>query len=151
MLRFQFADAMTGLDGLTFWRHPDFRTGFERYRHVAANRRPAKFLLARAIEVDTALDAPEDALWRELKAKTPGFLALWRGIGDEELPPPAQPSLLDLCRELTYRMLVHCNFCPWDGLSRSPCARNRGRRARGRRVTRGACVLGEVAGARMID
>jgi len=105
---------MTGLDGLTFWRHPDFRTGFERYRDVAANRRPAKFLLARAIEIDTALDAPEDALWRELKAKTPGFVALWCGIGDGELPPPAQPSLLDLCRELAHRMLAHCNFCRCD-------------------------------------
>jgi putative pyruvate formate lyase activating enzyme len=24
------------------------------------------------------------------------------------------PSLLELCRELAYRMLAHCNFCPWD-------------------------------------
>jgi hypothetical protein len=24
------------------------------------------------------------------------------------------PSLLELCRELAYRMLAHCNFCPWN-------------------------------------
>ena len=24
------------------------------------------------------------------------------------------PSLLELCRELPYRMLSHCNFCPWN-------------------------------------
>jgi putative pyruvate formate lyase activating enzyme len=105
---------MSGLDGLSFWQHPDFRAGFGRYRDVAANRRPAKFLLARAIAIGTPLDAPEDALWRELNAKTQAFLALWRGLGDGELPPAAQPSLLDLCRELGYRMLAHCNFCRWD-------------------------------------
>ena len=30
------------------------------------------------------------------------------------------PSLLELCRELTRRMLAHCNFCAWDcGVDRS--------------------------------
>jgi len=79
---------MSGLDGLGFWGHPDFRGRFERYRDVAANRRPAKFLLAGAIAVDAPLDAPEDALWRELDAKTAAFLELWHGIGDGELLPP---------------------------------------------------------------
>jgi putative pyruvate formate lyase activating enzyme len=105
---------MSGLDGLGFWRHPDFRAGFERYRDVAANRKPAKFLLARAIAVDAPLDASEDALWRELEAKTPAFVELWRGIAPGELPPPQRPNLLDLCRELAGRMLAHCDFCRWD-------------------------------------
>jgi hypothetical protein len=26
------------------------------------------------------------------------------------------PSLLELCRELAYRMLAHRNFCPWNCL-----------------------------------
>jgi putative pyruvate formate lyase activating enzyme len=31
------------------------------------------------------------------------------------LPATADgPSLLELCRELAYRMLSHCNFCPWN-------------------------------------
>jgi putative pyruvate formate lyase activating enzyme len=31
------------------------------------------------------------------------------------LPEPADgASLLELCRELAYRMLAHCNFCPWN-------------------------------------
>jgi putative pyruvate formate lyase activating enzyme len=31
------------------------------------------------------------------------------------LPPASDgPSLLELCCELAYRMLGHCNFCPWN-------------------------------------
>jgi len=105
---------MNGLDGFGFWRHPDFRLRFERYRDVAANRKPAKFLLARAIGVDTPLDATEDALWNELDTKTSAFIELWRDIRADELPAPARPSLLDVCRELVHRMLAHCNFCRWD-------------------------------------
>ena len=40
---------MGGLDSLGFWWHPDFGAEFGWYRDVAANRKPAKFLIARAI------------------------------------------------------------------------------------------------------
>ena len=41
--------------------------------------------------------------------------ALGGDPGGSRLPPAAEgPSLLELCRELAYRMLGHCNFCPWD-------------------------------------
>jgi putative pyruvate formate lyase activating enzyme len=108
--------AMGGIDSLGFWRHPDFQAGFGWYRDVAANRKPAKFLIARSVAVEAQLDSPEDALWRELEPKTGTFLRLWRSIRDHglELPPAARPNLLDLCRELAYRMLAHCNFCRWD-------------------------------------
>jgi putative pyruvate formate lyase activating enzyme len=107
---------MGSLDSLGFWRHPDFRAGFEWYRDVAANRKPAKFLIARAVPVEAPFDAPEETLWRELERATAKFLGLWIAIedGDAALPTPASPSLLDLCRELAYRMLAHCNFCRWD-------------------------------------
>jgi putative pyruvate formate lyase activating enzyme len=47
---------------------------------------------------------------------TPAFLARWQAIrAGAPLPPAADgPSLLELCRELAYRMLAHCNFCPWN-------------------------------------
>ena len=107
---------MGSLDSLGFWRHPDFRAGFEWYRDVAANRKPAKFLIARAVPVEGPLDAPEETLWRELERATARFLGLWIAIEDGEAALPAAPSpnLLDLCRSLAYRMLAHCNFCRWD-------------------------------------
>ena len=47
---------------------------------------------------------------------TPIFLARWQAIrAGAPLSATADgPSLLELCRELAYRMLSHCNFCPWN-------------------------------------
>lgn len=109
---------MSDLSSLPIWREADFTGLMSWYRAVADNRRPAKFRIARYIPVDVALDAPEEALWAELEAKTPRFLDLWQQIrrGEQDLPVRAKskPNLVDLSRELAYRMLAHCNFCRYD-------------------------------------
>jgi uncharacterized Fe-S radical SAM superfamily protein PflX len=87
------------------------------YLAVAENRRPAKFRIAATLATQLDLAASsEDALWAELERLTPTFLTQWQAIrAGAPLPPPANgTSLLELCRELAYRMLAHCNFCPWD-------------------------------------
>ena len=107
---------MSAFDALSFWREADFRGQMGWYREVAANRLPAKFRICAALPADSALDAPEEALWRALEAGTLEFLALRNGIrqgralGNER----PKPSLLDLVAELGRRMLAHCNFCRWD-------------------------------------
>jgi putative pyruvate formate lyase activating enzyme len=109
---------MNELGSLGIWREPDLKGLMPWYRAVADNRRPAKFRIAAHVPVAVALDAPEEALWAELDAKTPVFLVLWRRIhgGEEDLPSGLKPApnLVDLCRELAYRMLAHCNFCRYD-------------------------------------
>ena len=87
------------------------------YLDVAENQRPAKFRIAATVA--TNLDpaaANEEALWAELERLTPVFLARWEAIrAGAPLPEPSDgPSLLELCCELAYRMLAHCNFCRWD-------------------------------------
>ncbi len=105
-------------DELPCWRdaHVARRLGW--YRDVALNRKPAKFRIAQTIPVAlTPEGATEDALWRELDRMTPTFVARWHAIrsGRAELgTTPPGPNLLGLCRELTRRMLTHCNFCRWD-------------------------------------
>ncbi|HXF67876.1 MAG TPA: radical SAM protein [Burkholderiales bacterium] len=125
---------MNELGGLDIWRQPDLKDRLPWYRAVADNRAPAKFLIARRVPVAVALDSPEQALWAELDALTPRFLGLWHDIRSGRRPLPGSPaspaSLLDLCRELAYRMLAHCNFCRYD------C---RVDRTRGRRF--GTCKL----------
>ena len=79
--------------------------------------RPAKFRIAATVPMNfDPAAASEDALWAELDRLTQNFLARWEAIrAGAPLPEPADgPSLLELCRELAYRMLAHCNFCPWD-------------------------------------
>jgi len=109
---------MTDFDQLWIWDDQATASSLGWYRAVAANRKPAKFRIARTVPVSLSLaDCPEDELWNEIERLTPLFLARWRAIRDDDdvLEPPAEgASLLDLCRELTQRMLTHCNFCQWN-------------------------------------
>jgi putative pyruvate formate lyase activating enzyme len=110
---------MDAFDRLPIWQEEDLRGRLAWYRAVATNRKPAKFRIAQHVPVEVTLeDAPEATLWEVLEAKTPVFLDLWARIreGRAELPagPKPTPNLLDLCRELTQRMLRHCNFCRWN-------------------------------------
>src|SRR5262249_26994190 len=134
----QGAAAMSDLARLRIWDDPAIRDSLSWYLAVAENRRPAKFRIAATlpIQLDPATSEEEEALWAELDRLTPIFLARWRAIrAGAPLPATVDgPSLLELCRELAYRMLAHCNFCPWN------C---RVDRAAGRKF--GACKLASAS------
>ena len=108
---------MSDLGTLRVWDDPAIWAALMWYLDVAENRRPAKFRIAAtlATELDPR-ESSEEVLWAELDRLTPIFLSRWGTIrAGAPLPRPAEgPSLLELCRELAYRMLAHCNFCPWD-------------------------------------
>ena len=109
---------MTGFGDLWVWSDETSSKRLEWYRAVAENRLPAKFRIAGTIpaDVDLELDSEEN-LWAELKRGTNQFLERKEAIRTRrvELSPKAErPHLLDLCRELSRRMLRHCNFCAWD-------------------------------------
>src|SRR6266704_6636360 len=108
---------MRDLAKLRIWDDPAIGDALSWYLDVAENWRPAKFRIAATVA--TQLDpraCSEDALWIELDRLTPIFLARWQAIrAGAPLPDVADgPSLLEICRELAYRMLTHCNFCPWN-------------------------------------
>src|SRR5215471_4466296 len=108
---------MGDLAKLTIWDDPSIRSALAWYLDVAENRRPAKFRIAATVATQLDLTvSSEDALWVELDRLTTIFLARWQAIrAGAALPQAAEgPSLLELCRELAYRMLAHCNFCPWN-------------------------------------
>jgi len=108
---------MSDLAHLKVWADPAIRDSLLWYLDVAENRRPAKFRIAATLA--THLDptaSSEEALWAELDRLTPIFVRRWQAIRTgASLPATADgPSLLEVCRELAYRMLTHCNFCPWN-------------------------------------
>jgi putative pyruvate formate lyase activating enzyme len=121
---------MDALDSLWIWQEDDLRGRLPWYRQVSTNRMPAKFRIAQHIPVKMCLEeASEAALWDALEEKTGPFLDLWaelrRGVelpaSGEQSPTPRfggseepRPNLVDLCRELTQRMLRHCHFCRWN-------------------------------------
>src|SRR5215475_10648270 len=108
---------MSDLDRLRIWDDSAVRGALSWYLDVAENRRPAKFRIAATVATQLDLTASsEGALWAELDRLTPTFVARWQATrAGASLPQAAEgPSLLELCRELAYRMLAHCNFCPWN-------------------------------------
>jgi putative pyruvate formate lyase activating enzyme len=108
---------MSDLAHLKIWDDPAIRNSLSWYLDVAENRRPAKFRIAATVvtQIDPVA-SNEEMLWAELDRLTPIFLRRWQTIrAGASLPATADgPSLLEICRELAYRMLAHCNFCPWD-------------------------------------
>src|SRR5262245_31383504 len=108
---------MRDLAKLRVWDDPAIRGALAWYLDVAENRRPAKVRIAATVatQLDPAASS-EDELWAELDRLTPTFVARRQAIRAGASLPQATdgPSLLELCRELAYRMLAHCNFCPWN-------------------------------------
>lgn len=108
---------MNDFANLKIWQETDLFGQLSWYRQVATNQKPAKFRIAQHIPVEVSLeDASERTLWEILEAKTPSFLDFWDRIrhGLCDLPSAIpHPNLVDLCRELSQRMLRHCNFCRW--------------------------------------
>jgi putative pyruvate formate lyase activating enzyme len=116
------------LSDLAIWQDAQMRGTLPWYRQVADNLMPAKFRIARCMPVEISLsETSEDGLWQELETRTSDFLSLWEEIRDgardlrkflrpnvRATPAKPHPNLLDLCRELSQRMLSHCNFCRWD-------------------------------------
>ncbi|MDT8305315.1 MAG: radical SAM protein [Anaerolineae bacterium] len=105
-------------DRLEIWAETGFRGQLSWYRQVAGSRMPAKFSIARQIPVARSLsDASEEALWELLEEKSLRFLEqrsrIRRGETELAAAAPPSPNLLDLCCELSQRMLRHCNFCRW--------------------------------------
>jgi putative pyruvate formate lyase activating enzyme len=108
---------MSDLAKLTIWNDPAIRGALSWYLEVAENHCPAKFRIAATVATQLEPErSSEEELWTELDRLTPIFHACWDAVrAGAPLPPAAEgASLLELCRELAYRMLAHCNFCPWD-------------------------------------
>ncbi len=72
---------MHDFDQLWIWDDPATRVSLGWYRAVAANRKPAKFRIARTIPVALPLaECSEEQLWHELDRRTPVFLDCWLRI-----------------------------------------------------------------------
>ena len=106
---------MSDLARLRIWDDAAIRGALSWYLDVAENRRPAKFRIAATVATQLDLTASsEGALWAELDRLTPTFVARWQAIrAGASLPQAAEgPSLLELCRELAYRISPTAIFVP---------------------------------------
>jgi hypothetical protein len=144
---------MSDLAKLTIWDDPAVRGALSWYLDVAENHCPAKFRIAATVATQLEPERSNAELWAELDRLTPIFHACWEAVrAGASLAAAAEgASLLELCRELAYRMLAHCNFCPWNcrvdrvlGAKFGACSHKAGHRPGDRR--RGATRLRGVRG-----
>jgi putative pyruvate formate lyase activating enzyme len=92
-------------DALEAFEDPGIKKALGRYIDVSLDKRPAKFMAAKAAEVEVDLSNETDFLWREHDDAVAGL--------DFENPGEKVPraSLLDLKIELARRMIKSCHFC----------------------------------------
>ncbi len=91
------------------------------YYAVSTNSMPAKYLICKRIRVDDIINLgtlSNEELWALLEDLSGEFIKVKdrivrREIRLSDLAKPRQ-SLIDLCVELTKRMLKECNFCRWN-------------------------------------
>ncbi len=116
---------MSGLDSLWIWEDPDLLGKMTWYRDVEEARIPAKYRIAGRVPVDVNLaEASDSALWNVFHRHTLEFDEIRKRIRSQQtglpISPEPPPTLLDLCGELSRRMLRKCNFCRWNcGVDRS--------------------------------
>ncbi len=105
----------TAFERLWVWRDPAVARALRRYRAVACDRLPARFLLAARVPVSVdPATADAAALHAELVRRLPGLHALQaRADAGEEIGEPVAPSLLDLAAALARRWLAPCVLCRW--------------------------------------
>ncbi len=121
-------------DQLRVWRDPVLARALARYRDVACDRLPARFVLAASVPVAGEPRAMTTAeLEAELARATRTQLALQHRLDRNraDLPPVVHPNLLELAAELARRWLAPCVLCRWH------CRVDRTRPGR-----RGVCRLG---------
>jgi putative pyruvate formate lyase activating enzyme len=91
-------------DALLAFEDEGVKKALGRYVEVSTNRKPAKFLMAKAIPISVELAASEEELWKEHDSRIKEFVN-----AEKELS--ANTSLLDLKLELARRILSSCHFC----------------------------------------
>ncbi len=106
-----------------------FRRALKWYYAVLLENYPAKFWIARAIEVNEKLESLDlEGLWSLHDELAKEFESLWSEVRREDITygrfvsmyRPREPSFLDVKIEIAKRILKSCRFCEWRcGVDRS--------------------------------
>jgi putative pyruvate formate lyase activating enzyme len=91
------------------------KKSLSRYFAVVADKKPAKFLIAKKISAEFSEEDSMEKLWQEHARLTEEFYEIEKEIDDErkilgDMPTP-EKSYLDLKIEIANRILGNCHFC----------------------------------------
>mgnify|MGYP005631873691 CR=1 FL=1 len=131
-------------DALEALENPVFKKALRWYYLVMDDRRPAKFMIAKRVELsESKLDTlEEDGLWSLHREAEKVFASILKEVECEDLDyesfkkryPQQNPNFLDLKTKIAYTILRRCRFCEFR------CSVNR----TAENSKRGVCRLGKV-------
>jgi putative pyruvate formate lyase activating enzyme len=102
-------------DAIAILRDERAVRSLNRYFDVFQERKKAKFLVSKKLEVDFKEEAPIEELWREHDEAMDRHRELEKKIDEGEVEfdsiPTPHKSYLDLKIEIASRMLQHCTLC----------------------------------------
>ena len=91
------------------FEHPEASKCISRYIHILKGKLPSRNLLCKTIKVDYSKDEPLSRLWLKHEQAMEIHRKLERA-GDIKIKSKS-PSLIDLKREISYRILKACVYC----------------------------------------
>lgn len=102
-------------DAITVWSNETVATRLARYRSIIELQRPARFLVARRVDVEFDPTADLKTLWQLHEKNRDTFQKLLKSIDEgatklEEIPIP-EHSFLELKATLADRIMQNCHFC----------------------------------------
>ncbi|MEB3764785.1 MAG: radical SAM protein [Desulfurococcales archaeon] len=110
-------------DAVIVWKDEEVRRRLSWYYSVMKGWKPAKFIIARSLQLDNyssreeLSEAEEQDLWKHHEKTQEEFNKIWREIKEDDKPGnlaytgTVEPSFLDLKIELVKRLATPCRLC----------------------------------------
>ena len=102
-------------DPLSVWKNPEVVSRLNRYYQLIHEEKVARYLLAKALEINIDLNSDLPSLWDEHERLAQDFSNYIedydKGNQIDIVPKPVKPSFLDLKASIADEMLKKCCFC----------------------------------------
>ncbi|MHA1502254.1 MAG: hypothetical protein ACTSSB_10435 [Candidatus Heimdallarchaeota archaeon] len=102
-------------DATNVWKNQKVVRRYQRYRDILDGKKTARYLIAKSIPVDIALDSPLEKLWKAHEKASITFTKTLSKIDENKLSindtPKPEISFVDLKEKIAFEMLKECHFC----------------------------------------
>jgi putative pyruvate formate lyase activating enzyme len=102
-------------DATNVWKDQKVVQRYQRYRDILDGKKTARYLIAKKVSVDIAVDSSLEELWKSHEKATTDFNEIIQKIDTETLSvndlPKPKVSFVDLKEKIANEILRSCHFC----------------------------------------